>query len=86
MSNAACVWALWTTFKIESDRRQPDRSAGTRPRHCRKRKKAAGCQSGIRGRQSERGDDIILQLKVEDGQVVDGAFEGKRLRNLPGVR
>ena len=22
------------------------------------------------------GDDIILQLKVEDGQVVDGAFEG----------
>ena len=26
------------------------------------------------------GDDIILQLKVEDGQVVDGAFEGSGCR------
>ena len=29
------------------------------------------------------GDDIILQLKVEDGQVVDGAFEGSPGRCFP---
>ena len=32
------------------------------------------------------GDDIILQLKVEDGQVVDGAFEGSGCAISPGVR
>ena len=42
MSNAACVWALWTTLSRSIYRRQPDRSAGARPRHCRK-EKSCGC-------------------------------------------
>ena len=31
------------------------------------------------------GDDIILELKEENGVIVDGALRRKRLRHLPGL-
>ena len=32
------------------------------------------------------GDDIWLKLKVENDEIVDGAFRRRRLRDLPGLR